>query len=132
VLLVEDNELDIFIIREILSKCGREFDLRVARDGEDALVYLNSAIDHDKTPLLDLLLLDLNVPKVPGVDVLWQLRRGLGCTRVPVVVVTSSDSPADRRAVESLGVEAYFRKPTDLAAYFDLAGVIMEVLSGTD
>jgi CheY-like chemotaxis protein len=126
VLLVEDNDADIFVIREVLSRCGIEFSLRVARDGEEALSFFKEIAAGNNCP--GLLLLDLNVPKVPGVEVLRRLRGGSGCHRTPVVVVTSSDSETDRRAVASLGVDAYFRKPSDLTAYLSLANVIRKVL----
>ncbi len=128
ILLVEDNEADIFVIREVLGKCGFAFDLHSARDGEDALLYLKQIAGNGNRSCPDLLLLDLNVPKIPGIEVLRQLRGSLDCRRTPVVIVTSSDSEIDRRAVEALGVEAYFRKPSDLTAYLDLASVIKKVM----
>lgn len=130
-LLVEDNEADIFVIREVLSKCGFAFNLCIARDGEEALAYFRKAASPGNLPCPDLLLLDLNLPKVPGLEVLRRVRGAFGCRRTPVVVVTSSESETDRRAVGALGVEAYFRKPSDLTAYLGLSSVIMQVLFAT-
>jgi CheY-like chemotaxis protein len=125
VLLLEDNETDIFVIQEALKRCDFDFTLDVARNGEEALQYIGTGVDpKDHHP--DLLLLDLNVPKVPGIEVLREVRSRPG--HVPVVVVTSSDSEEDRRAVGAFGVEAYFRKPSDLKTYMNLAQVVMDVL----
>lgn len=128
VLLVEDNETDIFVIREILSRSGTHFHLRVARDGQEALSFLQETIDNDRPSCPALVILDLNVPKVGGIEVLRRLRSGARCNRAPVVVVTSSDSQSDRDAVRNLGAETYFRKPTDLVAYMELAQVIAKIL----
>ena len=126
VLLVEDNEIDIFVIRRALSECSFKVRVHVARDGEEALSYLKD----DQRPSVALLLLDLNVPALSGLEVLRHLRSSPRFNRTPVVVVTSSDSDFDRDAVQALGAAAYFRKPTNLAAYMDLARVIMQVLPG--
>ncbi|HEY4361378.1 MAG TPA: response regulator [Bryobacteraceae bacterium] len=129
ILLLEDNEADIFVIREVLSQCGITFQLHVARDGEEALSYLADLV-RSGAPLPDLFLLDLNVPKTPGLDVLTQIRYRYGCSPSRIVVVTSSDSPADRRAVSALGAQAYFRKPSNLAEYLNLSRVVIEILRG--
>ena len=116
------------MIKEVLRECAYDFNLRVARDGQDALQYLRE-LDRDpasKCPAL--VLLDLNLPKVPGIEVLRELRRTSHCKYVPVIVVTSSTAEADRAAVQHLGTEAYFEKPANLAAYMKLAHVIDGVL----
>jgi CheY-like chemotaxis protein len=128
VLLVEDNETDVFVIREVLKRSGLNYQLRVARDGQDALRFLDEMAKDEKSPGPALVLLDLNIPKVPGLEVLRRLRSRPQFNRTPVVVVSSSDSESDRDTARRLGAEVYFRKPQDLAAYMDLAGVIRRVL----
>jgi CheY-like chemotaxis protein len=76
--------------------------------------------------------LDLNLPKISGIEVLQQLRAGSPCRRTPVIVVTSSTAEGDRAAVQRLGAEAYFQKPKSLAAYMQLAGLIKRVLASAD
>ena len=126
-LLVEDNEADVFIAKEVLKDSGFHFDLQVAGDGESALRFLRNLEDGQKTcPAL--VLLDLNIPKLSGIEVLAQIRGGGRCNDIPVVVVTSSDSPEDIAAVRRLNVSAYFRKPTSLPAYMKLGDVVREVL----
>jgi len=130
VLLLEDNETDEFVIREVLEQSGHVFRVDVARDGHDAVEYLRKVEDDEEMPCPALILLDLNVPKISGSEVLRQVRRSSRCSRTPVIVVSSSDSESDRAAAQSLGVQAYFRKPANLKAYLDLIDVIKQVLGG--
>jgi chemotaxis family two-component system response regulator Rcp1 len=129
VLLVEDNETDLFVIKEVLERSGLQVRLRVAKDGEDAVQYLKALAEDEKSLGPGLILLDLNLPRVPGIDVLRQIRRTAKCNQTPVIVVTSSVSASDRDAVQNLGVDAYFRKPPDLKAYMQLGQVIKQILS---
>jgi CheY-like chemotaxis protein len=128
VLLVEDNPTDVFVIKEVLEGCGLNFRPRVVSDGRDALRYLEDLDRDHSSPPPALVLLDLNIPKVDGIEVLRQLRRAPRCKGTPVVVVTSSTADQDRAAAERLGAEAYFQKPKDLTAYMELGQVIKRVL----
>jgi chemotaxis family two-component system response regulator Rcp1 len=128
VLLVEDNETDVFVIKEVLKRSGLNLQLHVVRDGQAALLYLQEASNDEKSAGPALILLDLNIPKVAGLEVLRRIRSGSHFSRARVVVVSSSDSESDRNAARRLGAEVYFRKPTDLTAYMELAGVIRRVL----
>lgn len=120
---------DVLIVREVLNQCGFPFVLHVATDGEQALSFLEETERDARASVPGLVLLDLNVPKISGKDVLSQLRKNPRWSGVPVVVITSSDSPADRSITEKLGANAYFRKRTNLDAYMQLAGVIRDVLA---
>ncbi len=124
-LLVEDNDPDVYVIRELLLLCPVPIDLHVVRDGAAALAYL----DDEKNPCPELVLLDLNLPKLGGIDVLRRMRNGVRCGRTPVIVVSSSDSETDRNAAQNLGAQAYFRKPSDLKTYSNLADIVLEFLS---
>ncbi|HUB78824.1 MAG TPA: response regulator [Bryobacteraceae bacterium] len=128
VLLVEDNGTDVLVIRQVLQQCGLAGDLRVASDGQDALRYLQD-LESTSAAGPELILLDLNVPRIPGIDVLRRLRAGRWRS-TPVIIVTSSHSPEDRMAAEKLGAEAYFQKPNDLEAYLQLAEVIKRIVRG--
>jgi CheY-like chemotaxis protein len=129
VLLVEDNPTDVFVIMRVLQECGLDGHVRVASDGQEALAYLQNLAEDGSSVSPALVLLDLNVPKVPGIDVLRQVRAGPRSRHTPVIVVTSSVSEGDRTAAESLGAEAYFQKPNDLGAYMELAHVIKRILA---
>jgi CheY-like chemotaxis protein len=127
-LLVEDNGTDVYVIRLVLRECGLDRDVRVASDGQEAIAYLRNLAEDASSPCPTLVLLDLNMPKIGGIEVLRHLRSGTRGRRTPVVIVTSSLSEKDRRAVEILGVQAYFHKPNDLTAYMQLTQVIKRIL----
>ena len=129
VLLVEDNPTDVFVINEVIKKSELKLDLRVATDGQEALLYLQELARSEKPSCPALVLLDLNLPKVGGLEILQHLRDESPCSRTPVIVVTSSTAQADRIAVQRLGAEAYFHKPTSLAAYMQLGELIRRLLS---
>jgi two-component system, response regulator len=74
-------------------------------------------------------LLDLNLPRISGLEVLRRLRSSGRCRETPVIVVTSSSAAEDRLATQRLGINAYFEKPADLASYRELAEVIRKVLA---
>jgi CheY-like chemotaxis protein len=132
VLLVEDNPTDLFVIQEALERSGLNLKLHVATNGDEALRYLQELAASEKASCPDLVLLDLNLPKVDGIAVLRYLRTNSPCSRAPVIVVTSSNAESDRAAVRRLGAEAYFHKPTDLSAYLQLTQVVQRVLRSVE
>ena len=110
-----------------MDRCDLDLRLHVARDGQDALLYWKQVAEEQAAcPVL--VLLDLNIPRVRGLDVLRELRSGDRCHRVPVIVVTSSSEEADRAEAQRLGADAYFQKPADLAAYMELVHVIQRII----
>jgi two-component system, chemotaxis family, response regulator Rcp1 len=123
VLLVEDNSTDVLVIREVLERCGLKFVLQVAPTGQDALPYLEGRVGERPT----LVLLDLNVPKITGIELLEIIRSNHSCERIPVIIITSSHAESDRAAAQRLGANAYFRKPADLDAYQELAELVKGV-----
>jgi CheY-like chemotaxis protein len=128
VLLVEDNPTDVFVIKEVLDLCGPNLDVRLVTEGQAAMLYLQELARDEKAPCPALVLLDLNLPKVTGIEVLRALRSSSRCSRIPVIVVTSSSAEPDRVAAQQLGAEGYFQKPTELTAYMELAELIKRVL----
>jgi CheY-like chemotaxis protein len=128
ILLAEDNRSDVFVIREILKHCGVEISVHIARDGDQALKFWDQMENDSQSPCPDLVLLDLNLPRVHGSEVLSRIRRSNRCPGVPVVIVTSSSSPEDMAAIRALNASAYFRKPSELSDYMQLGEVIREFL----
>ncbi|MEO8370279.1 MAG: response regulator [Candidatus Solibacter sp.] len=126
--LVEDSTTDAFVIGEVLRHSRIPFNLTVMTDGDAALVRLHRVEAGDLSAIPDLVLLDLNLPKVSGIQVLAALRHSPSCGAVPVVVVTSSDSASDMKAIGDLGVTSYFRKPHSLDAFMSLSEVIKGAL----
>jgi chemotaxis family two-component system response regulator Rcp1 len=128
VLLVEDNPTDAFVIKWVVEECGLDFRIRIMSDGQDALTYLQE-LERDKTvPCPALVILDLNLPKVSGLEVLQKLRGESRCRNTPVIVVSSSSAESDRRNSRALGAEEYFEKPNDLDAYAALGKIIKRML----
>jgi two-component system response regulator len=122
ILLVEDNLNDIFIIKEIFKKHRINADLRVAPDGDQARRFWDSVEKMIVCP--DLVLLDLNLPRASGLDVLSRIRNGNHCATVPVIIVSSSRSPSEVAACEALGISAYFQKTANLAEFMSLGNLI--------
>lgn len=116
ILLIEDNPADVVLTRMTLAESGRVHELLVIVDGEAALAYLRVA-----NPAPDLILLDLNLPKVDGFSVLEQLRELPEVGKVPVAILSSSHICEDRDRAFRLGAGAYFEKPGSLSGYKHLA-----------
>jgi chemotaxis family two-component system response regulator Rcp1 len=128
ILLAEDNEGDVFLVRRALEKRGLKHELTLARNGEEALQLLDQAENDPKSEAPDLILLDLNLPKVDGAQVLSRIRRTGAFSGVPVIILTSSDSPKDRESALELGANLYFRKPTDLQSFMHLGEAVEIIL----
>ena len=116
ILLVEDNGADAYLLRKALEKAGLTFDLIVIEDGAQALDFVRSEGKYAGREVPHLAVLDLNLPKNEGSEVLAALRQVPDVARVPVVITSSSSLPYDRTSAEQFGVERYIVKPTDLEA----------------
>lgn len=118
VLLVEDDENDVFFFQRAFLKTGFTNPLHVVRDGLDAINYLSGEggfSDRVQNPMPILLVLDLNTPRRHGIDVLRWLRGQPALRWLPVVVFTSSSSDTDLEATYDLGVNSYLLKPAEPA-----------------
>src|SRR5215468_7838728 len=93
ILLIEDAEPDVFLVREALRQAGLEFNLSVVDDGEKAIDYIDHLDQDGAVECPNLVLLDLNLPKRTGDQILEHIRKSQRCKHVPVIIVTSSDSP---------------------------------------
>ena len=122
-LLVEDNPADVFLVQEALREEGLDCDLQIVDDGEQAFQFFDRVDAGSQAPP-DILLLDLNVPRIGGEQVLERLRRVPQCAGSMVVVITSSDSPRDRQKATDLGADEYFRKPTNLEDFMALGKLV--------
>ena len=116
ILLVEDNPLDILMTRKALEEGGFGFMLHVTEDGEEAMDFLhrNCRPTDEKTPCPDLILLDLNLPKKNGKEVLTQIRQHPDMLHIPVIILTTSDEEKDVLECYSLSANCYITKPVDL------------------
>jgi CheY-like chemotaxis protein len=128
ILLAEDNPGDVFLVRRALEKHGLKVELVVVEDGQAALRYVER-VDADESMFPPgLALLDLNLPRATGNRVLTRIRQSHRCSRIPIIIVTSSDSPLDRAAAAQLGATDYFQKPGDLAGFMRLGQVVRDAL----
>jgi two-component system response regulator len=120
ILLVEDNPLDEELTLRALRKHRLGNEVAVARDGQEALDYLHAQGPHDGRDPRDLptvVLLDIKLPKVDGIEVLRQLRAHERTKVLPVVILTSSLEDQDRLAGYALGANSYVRKPVDFVQF---------------
>jgi CheY-like chemotaxis protein len=123
-LLVEDNEHDVFLMRRALGQADIRNPVQVVSDGEQAIDYLagNGDFNDRKTyPFPSLVLLDLKLPFKTGHDVLAWIRDEAKLDELVVVILTSSDEPADVNRAYKLGANSYLVKPASLAQLRDLA-----------
>ncbi len=140
VLLVEDDPNDIVLTRRAFRKAELPEPIAVAEDGEQAVAYLGATgefADRRAHPLPDLVLLDLKLPRMSGLEVLAWLRKQPGLQRMPVVVLTSSRETADVNRAYELGANSYLLKPvtfdslakivSDLDRYWGALNVLPEV-----
>lgn len=120
ILLVEDNPRDEALTLRALSRCNLANEVVVARDGVEALDYLfGEPADGIPRPLPQLILLDLKLPKVDGLDVLKGVREDERTRRLPVVVFTSSNEQEDIIKSFDRGANSYVRKPVDFEQFLD-------------
>jgi len=114
ILLVEDSEDDVEIARRALREAGQGHDLHVVHDGEEALEFLFHEGQHAQAPRPDLILLDLNLPRVNGFDVLKRVRASAEHASVPVIILTTSIREEDVARGYRLGANTYIQKPSNL------------------
>jgi CheY-like chemotaxis protein len=126
-LLAEDNVPDVLLVEEAIRAENLPIDVHVAADGQKAIEFIERAEQDANAPCPHFLLLDLNLPKKDGFEVLRRLRASAKCRAVPVVVITSSDSPADVSQVAELGA-GYFRKPPSYDEFLKLGQVLKQRL----
>jgi chemotaxis family two-component system response regulator Rcp1 len=126
VLLVEDSADDVFLTRETLRESKLYLNLHVARDGVEALDFLYRRGPHAAAPRPDLILLDLNLPRVNGRQVLAEIKEDPSLRAIPVVVLTVSQDEADVLAAYSLHANCYIAKPLDLDQFIKVVQAIQE------
>jgi chemotaxis family two-component system response regulator Rcp1 len=128
VLLADDNPSDVYLIREALREHGVDCSLRVATDGKDVLNIISGEAPDAGPEHLSLIILDLNMPRHDGIEILQKLKESASLERIPVVVLTSSDSPRDRLMATQLGATRYLRKPSNLEEFLSLGATFKELL----
>jgi CheY-like chemotaxis protein len=120
ILLVEDDPGDVLLTQEALADSKLLHELEVINDGAAALERIARSAGPEGEPMPDLVLLDLNLPKVDGRGVLAQLKGDPATSHVPVVVLTTSDAAEDVSTSYGLHANAYVCKPVDFAAFHEV------------
>jgi CheY-like chemotaxis protein len=123
ILLVEDNDADAFLIQEALREAGVSQPVDVVADGEEALAHLHGGTGRAKPGLM---LLDLNLPRMDGREVLLRVKRDPGLRDIPVIILTTSSAPADVKLAYDRGANAYVRKPLGMDRLIEAASAIRD------
>jgi CheY-like chemotaxis protein len=123
-LVAEDNPGDLYLIKEALRQVRFDCEMHVLSDGAEALRYIDQFDSNEHLPCPDLFLLDLHLPKHDGAEILGRLRSSVRCAELPVIVMSSSDSPSDHGSASRFGAIEYFRKPRDLSQFMKLGTIV--------
>lgn len=121
ILLIEDDQDDIELMEEALASNGVNFRLHSIRDGSEVAGWLEGC-----PALPDVILMDFNLPKVHGRDILKTIRSAPGFNKVPVIVLTTSSSPEDRDYSYQQGANRYLTKPVTTEGFKEIVGIIKE------
>ena len=114
VLLVEDSPGDVRLTQEAFRDAGQEIELHVAADGVEAMAFLRREGDYKFSPRPDFILLDLNLPKMDGREVLGHIKEDEALKLIPTVILTTSDAEADIITSYQLQANCYLSKPVQL------------------
>jgi DNA-binding response OmpR family regulator len=128
ILLAEDSLEDAELVRLALKEHGVECVLRVFRDGEEAITFLRSLDADPKGPALDLLIVDMNLPKRSGEDILKCLRSTENYARTPVIVMSGLMARATEEKATRHAAMLYFQKPSTLDGFMQLGSIVRNVL----
>jgi CheY-like chemotaxis protein len=127
ILLVEDNPAEVVITQRALRDSALQVELVVARDGQEAVDYLFQQGVHANSPTWrcpDLILLDLNLPRLSGRQVLERIRATPHLRKVPVVVLTTSRHPQDIEDMYTAGANTYIQKPQDFSQFVQVLRIL--------
>lgn len=128
ILLIEDNPADVYLLRMALTNARLSFELKVIDDGALALAYVQRHGEDPSSPIPDLAVLDLNLPKIEGLQILQAIRSSLRFAEVPVVITTSSRSEEERARSVELGVKEFLTKPPDLESFLKMGTILKDIL----
>ena len=120
ILLIEDNPGDIRLTEEAFFECEINVNLTAVMDGVEAIKYLNKVGKFEKASSPDLILLDLNLPKKDGREVLKEIKTDPQLKRIPVIVLTTSNAEQDILRTYNLHANGFINKPVDFDRFFDI------------
>ena len=129
ILLAEDNRADVTLVEEALRLYDLNVKLLVLDDGEKAIRFIDKLENDPEAKCPELFLLDLNLPRRSGEEILARKLKSDKCRRIPVIILTSSDSPKDREMTSRLGANRYFRKPPSFDGFMEIGALVRDVLT---
>lgn len=124
ILLIEDSPADVRLTTEAFKDAGVHSNLHVARDGLDALAFLRHEDKYTDVPRPDIILLDLNLPKKDGREVLAEIKADESLKRIPVIVLTTSQAEQDITKTYDLHANCYITKPAGLGQFVNVIKII--------
>ncbi len=124
ILLVEDNPGDVRLTREALKEAKVANELSVVSNGEEALLYLRRQGNFSAAPRPDMILLDLNLPRMDGREVLAEIKADQNLKRIPVVILTTSSAEKDVLATYNFHANCYITKPVDLEKFLEVVKAV--------
>ncbi len=116
-LLIDDDQSDVYLAKRALKKCRTPIELQVARNGEDALALLRCEAPHQEARRPDLIFLDLNMPRMNGHEFLREIKADDDLKSIPTIVMSMSESSVDMLESYRLQASAYISKPIELKAF---------------
>src|SRR5579864_7876742 len=125
-LMVDDNPADIDLTSEVLAQSNQHFHVNAVNDGAEAISFLRHQGKYAEAPMPDLMILDLNLPRKNGQDVLAEVKSDPKLAKIPVVIFTTSQANADVARSYELGANCYLRKPGNLP---DFVAVVQSLAS---
>ena len=128
ILVVEDNDADVFLLQEAVSLYKLGVELHVVENGALAIAYIENADNNDAEACPCLCLLDMNLPLKGGAEVLRCLRASSRMAQVPAIVMTSSRSQLERDEIMRLGASAFFHKPISYSEFMDIGKLMRSFL----
>ncbi|MEX2485855.1 MAG: response regulator [Brumimicrobium sp.] len=120
ILLVEDNEGDVLLTKEAFEESGFKNNLAIVNDGQEAINYLERISPFLEVDLPDIILLDINLPKLNGHEVLKYIKTNNNYKHIPVIMLTTSSSDVDVSACYANYANCYITKPTDVTDFFNV------------
>jgi chemotaxis family two-component system response regulator Rcp1 len=129
ILIIEDNESDVFLLERALKKQNLQFELIHLRDGGEALAFVRRQGAYANAAIPDLILMDLNLSKYTGEEILQEIRAAKQLARVPVCAWSSSQSRRDESLLMNLGVARFVTKPSGLDPFMEIGEIIKDLLA---
>lgn len=125
ILLVEDNSADAYLLTAFLAEKKPAMEIHWVTDGYDALNFMFKRNEYTHAPKPDVILLDLNLPKISGCEVLKELKGVPDLANIPVIILTTSENPAERTQCRKLGADIFLSKPHNHKEFEDLVQRLM-------